>query len=138
MYWKSSCLLQAIKEGHDLMQRKKLHCLLNPSTPIRYKNPSSYTEIHVVAIASLLLWRIFINYFNRYYFIKQSTEWNFFEINILKIEICLTIIKNNKSYENKFYLLFAGLKKNLCNKQTQTPPLDCISFSVEKSVKLLR
>ena len=59
LYWQSSCLWQAIKEEHDLMQRKKLHCLLNLSTPIRYQNPSSYTEIHVVAIVSLLLWWIF-------------------------------------------------------------------------------
>ena len=59
LHWQYSCLWQAIKEGHDLIQRKRLHCLLNPSTPIRYKNTSSYTEIHVVAIVSLLLCWIF-------------------------------------------------------------------------------
>ena len=55
LYWKSSCLWKEMKEGHDLMQRKKLHCLLNLSTTIRYKNTSSYTKIHVVAIVSLFL-----------------------------------------------------------------------------------
>ena len=35
-------------------RRKSL--FLNLSTPIRYQNPSSYTEIHVVAIVYLLLW----------------------------------------------------------------------------------
>ena len=35
LYWQSSYLCQAIKEGHDLMQRKKSHYLLNLSTPIR-------------------------------------------------------------------------------------------------------
>ena len=59
LYWKFSCLWQAIKEWHDLMQRKKLHCLLNLPTPIRYKNLSSYIEIHVVAVVYLLLWWIF-------------------------------------------------------------------------------
>ena len=35
LYWPHSCLLQSIKEGNDMMQKK--HCLLNPSTPITYK-----------------------------------------------------------------------------------------------------
>ena len=43
-----------------------------------------------------------------------------FEINILKIEICPTITKKNMM-ENKFYLLFAGLKYYLCDKLTQLP-----------------
>ena len=34
----------------------------------------------------------------------------FFEINILKIEICLTVTNKNKYDENEFYLLFADLK----------------------------
>ena len=71
IYWQSSCLWKAIKEGHDMMQRKKkLHCLLNLSIPIRYQNPSSYTEIHVVAMVYLLLWWIFINSFNCQYFMR--------------------------------------------------------------------
>ena len=44
LYCQSSYLCQAIKEGHDMMPK------------IRYQNPSSYTEIHIVAIISLLLW----------------------------------------------------------------------------------
>ena len=37
-------------------------------------------------------------------------QCNTFEINILKIKICLTLIKNNLM-QNKIYLLFSGLKK---------------------------
>ena len=44
-----------LNKGMILCKEKKMDCLLNPSTPIRYKNPSSYTEIHVVAVVSLLL-----------------------------------------------------------------------------------
>ena len=40
--------------------------------------------------------------------------------------------------KNKFYLLFPGFKKTLCNKRTQTSPWDRISFCVEHYVKFLR
>ena len=43
-----------------MRRRKKLHRLLNLSTPIRYKNPSSYTEIHVVAVVPLTSTVIFL------------------------------------------------------------------------------
>ena len=48
-----------LKKGMIWCKEKKLHWLLNPSFPIRYKNPYSYTEIHVVSVVSLLLYWIF-------------------------------------------------------------------------------
>ena len=68
---------------------------------------------------------------------KYSTQCKQFEINIFKIEICLTITKNNL-IKNKCCLLFAGFKKKPCDKQTQTPPWDNIAFSLEHYVKFLR
>ena len=52
-----------LKKGMIWCKEKKLHCLLNLSPPIRYKNPSSYTEIHVVAVVPLLLRWIFYQFF---------------------------------------------------------------------------
>ena len=43
-----------------------------------------------------------------------------FEINILKVEICLTITNKNKSDKNKLPT-FCWLKNYLCNKQTHMP-----------------
>ena len=54
---------------------------------------------------------------------RYSYKCKKFEINILKIKICLNITKKNLM-KNKFYRLFAGFIKNLYAKRTQTLWLD--------------
>ena len=43
------------------------------------------------------------------------------EINILKIEICMTITQKTNLMKNKFYLLFAGFKNNYVTNEPKFP-----------------
>ena len=61
-----------------------------------------------------------------------------FEINVLKIEICLTITNNTNLMQNKLYLLFAGLKHYIYNKLTPSSLRDLIPLSVKHYVNVLR
>ena len=101
--------------------QKTPQCLLNPSSHITNKILLLKEKCMLLPWCVYFYGIFFIDYFNRCYLIKYITKCENFEINILKIEICLTIANKNESAENIFYLLFAGFK----NYMSQTNSHSC-------------